>query len=68
MALRWKFWRRADRKSAVAPAEPAAPSPTNGWMPLTSARELLGLQRVVGNQAVLELLAVREARSQVKSD
>jgi hypothetical protein len=40
----------------------------NGWMPLTSARELLGLQRVVGNQAVLELLAVRKAENRVKSD
>jgi hypothetical protein len=64
MNLRWKFWQRADRKPPAEPAMPAATSPTSGWMPLTSARELLGLQRVVGNQAVLELLALRKDESQ----
>jgi hypothetical protein len=41
---------------------PAQP-PATGWAPLVSSRELLGLQRVVGNQAVLERLALREAAS-----
>lgn len=62
MKLRWKFWRRVDRKRPAEPATPAAP-----WMPLTSAREIIGLQRVVGNQAVLELLAVRKAEGRPKA-
>jgi hypothetical protein len=30
------------------------------WVPLSSSKELLGLQRIIGNQAVLELLAFRQ--------
>ena len=57
MNLRWKFWRRTqDRSPAVLP-------PTDSWLPLASARELLGLQRVIGNPAVLDLLALRERQS-----
>jgi hypothetical protein len=67
MNLRWKFWRRSANKRPAEPATPAAQPPTQppiaGWGPLYSARELLGLQRVVGNQAVLELLAIRKASS-----
>lgn len=37
-------------------------------MPLTSARELIGLQRVVGNQAVLELIAVKKAEGRQRPD
>jgi len=60
MSIRWKFWRRADSKRAAAPATAPASPQANEWMPLTTARELLGLQRVVGNQAVLALLAGRK--------
>ena len=63
MKLRWKFWRRSAVKRPAEPATPATRPPTAGWGPLYSPRELLGLQRVAGNQAVLELLAIRKVGS-----
>jgi hypothetical protein len=59
--LRWKFWRRNKHTAtAVVPTpEPALPV-----SPFTSGKELLGLQRTIGNQAVLELLALRQHRTQ----
>jgi len=56
MTLRWKFWKRfkVDQSSPV----PEAPKST-AWPPLMSRRELIALQRTIGNQAVLEFLASR---------
>lgn len=62
MNLQWKFWRRT-RDESPAPPPAVAPPQTAGWLPLASTRELLGLQRVIGNQAVLDLLALRTPRS-----
>jgi hypothetical protein len=59
MSLSWKFWKR---NQTVPPALPAAQvqQPRDAWLPLSSSKELLGLQRIIGNQAVLELLASRQ--------
>jgi hypothetical protein len=56
VTLRWKFWKREKRKDSPLP-EPQQSA--GAWLPMMSSRELLGLQRVIGNQAVLELIAVR---------
>jgi hypothetical protein len=62
MNLSWKFWKR---NQAMAPAQPATPEqqPPAAWLPLSSSKELVGLQRIIGNQAVLELLASRQNQS-----
>lgn len=70
--MRWNFWKRrnnADESSdAFAKArgelgeQPADDSATN--TPLLNARsatELMGLQRLVGNQAVLQMVRARPA-------
>jgi hypothetical protein len=56
VTLRWKFWKREKRKDSPLPDLQQRAS---AWLPMMSSRELLGLQRVIGNQAVLELIAVR---------
>jgi hypothetical protein len=58
MKLQWQFWRRAKAEvnGSQAQSQPQAIS----WQPLASSRELLGLQRMVGNQAVLQLLMARK--------
>jgi hypothetical protein len=65
MSLSWKFWKR---NQPMPPALSAAPvqQPPDVWLPLSSSKELLGLQRIIGNQAVLELLASR--RNQLAAD
>ena len=63
MSLHWKFWKR-NRHGATEPVmAPAPPIPSAAWFPLTSSKELLGLQRIIGNQAVLQLLAPRIKQS-----
>lgn len=65
MSLRWKFWKRSKHEAtepAMAPV-PAPSLPSAPWFPLTSSKELLGLQRIIGNQAVLQLLAPRIKQS-----
>jgi hypothetical protein len=69
----WKFWKRKNKKAMNEPTFPATPSPqippgsepeVAGWLLLaSSAKEILGLQQLIGNQAVLRLLAADKARS-----
>jgi hypothetical protein len=59
MSLSWKFWKRKQTVPAALPAAPVQ-QPLDTWLPLSSSKELLGLQRIIGNQAVLELLASRQ--------
>jgi hypothetical protein len=63
--MEWKFWRRKSKgeldgtsRNARTPAE----SPFAQLAKTYGQRELIALQRVVGNQAVLKLLGVRENR------
>lgn len=58
MSLSWKFWKRNRTMPPALPAAPVQQAPDT-WLPLSSSKELLGLQRIIGNQAVLELLASR---------
>ena len=66
--MHWKFWERKgkDEKagrdfataSASMPKAFGAEGEGVGWFPLAgSAREILGLQQLIGNQAVVRLLA-----------
>jgi hypothetical protein len=59
MSRSWKFWKRNQTEPSALPAAPAM-QPLETWAPLSSSKELLGLQRIIGNQAVLELLAFRQ--------
>jgi hypothetical protein len=58
--MRWAFWRRNRKKNDKAPEiidalEKYTPRQFPLFMP-SSASELLGLQRLIGNQAVLRML------------
>lgn len=64
MNCHWKFWKRA-QKEDHAPAQEAVQEQGTAWFGLMSSRELLGLQRVIGNQAVLELMKVQTRMSSV---
>lgn len=60
--MEWRFWRRGNgKKSRKADAPAIAPSPQNSNslfpLPAPSVKEILGLQQLIGNQAVLQLLA-----------
>ena len=58
--MRWAFWRRSEKQNNDPPEVSSAPAQnTPSQFPLftpTSASELLGLQRLIGNQAVLRML------------
>ncbi|HKV78342.1 MAG TPA: hypothetical protein VJP02_09395 [Candidatus Sulfotelmatobacter sp.] len=58
--MRWAFWRRNKKKNNEAPELiDALEKNTQCQFPLftpTSTSELLGLQRLIGNQAVLRML------------
>ena len=71
--MHWKFWQRQskdeirDREIAAASFPPqkfvGAEPEGIGWLPLAgSAREILGLQQLIGNQAVVRLLAPEKPR------
>jgi hypothetical protein len=55
--LQWKFWTRSKKKSAPSPTEEDL---ARSWQPPLTAVDVVGLQRIVGNQAVLALLAARD--------
>jgi len=66
--MSWRFWKRKNRKHSSQQGAPSSPicsreSPPFGpegfgWPGVVcNAEEILGLQRLIGNQAVLELLA-----------
>jgi len=57
--MQWKFWKRKKGKEDSAAKRDAAPQDANPRFPLlttSSATELLGLQRLIGNQAVLRMV------------
>jgi hypothetical protein len=68
LKMHWKFWKRGDKKkdgnpdqSAVAqPGEDGKASPA--LQAAASAKEILGLQKLIGNQAVLQIMG-RNANS-----
>jgi len=71
--MHWKFWQRKSKKGKHDQENAAASSLTQkpvrgemegiGWLPLAgSAREILGLQQLIGNQAVVRLLAPEKPR------
>jgi hypothetical protein len=68
MSISWKFWKRVPTAPLALPAAPVQQQPQAPWLPLSSSKELLGLQRIIGNQAVLELLAARENRAAAATD
>jgi hypothetical protein len=61
----WKFWRRKTKREWDGPggnARTPAESPFAQLARTYGQREVIALQRVVGNQAVLKLLGVREIK------
>jgi hypothetical protein len=62
MNLSWKFWKR-NQAMARTPSAPPEQQLQAAWLPLSSSKELVGLQRIIGNQAVLELLVSRQNQS-----
>jgi len=62
--MQWKFWRRKTKKGARETdglPRTTKPPADNQGVPVSplalSVRDVLGLQRLVGNQAVLRILA-----------
>jgi hypothetical protein len=57
--MQWRFWKRGKKKNADESAtEPlCADAGAFTWPASAGAKEILGLQQLVGNQAVLRLLA-----------
>lgn len=67
--MQWKFWqrwRKGSRKDDARGPESAAlteekdSSPVSSLLSQSSAQEILGLQRLVGNQAVLQMVTPRK--------
>jgi len=62
----WKFWQRKNGRSGwnrppLSSREAPPALQPSGWMLFGSgAGEILGLQQLIGNQAVLKLLAVEK--------
>lgn len=61
--MQWKFWRRKAKKGAPEadglPQTTKPPADNQGvpvWPLALSVKDVLGLQRLVGNQAVLRIL------------
>jgi hypothetical protein len=56
----WKFWKRGNKRKPDTPAvAETGPQEQHSRFPLltaSSATELLGLQRLIGNQAVLRMV------------
>ena len=69
--MNWRFWRRGGKKKdADEPALEQSRAEVNeapGWPANAGAREILGLQQLVGNQAVLRLLAKDSNGTHAKS-
>ena len=64
--MQWKFWRRKGKRELDGPSRNArtlADTPFAQLAKTYGQRELIALQRVVGNQAVLKLLGVQDSRS-----
>jgi len=66
--MQWKFWKRRNKadwhldEREKTPTESGEPPKDKGpSLNARSATELLGLQRLVGNQAVLQMVRVRPA-------
>lgn len=58
--MEWEFWKR--RKRPKKPKGPAVQMMPPDWrtvssLPVSTVREVLGLQQLIGNQAVLRILA-----------
>lgn len=57
--MSWKFWQRWLRRGSKgeARAEDRQPSAFSVLLSHSSPQEILGLQKLIGNQAVLRILA-----------
>jgi len=69
--MQWKFWRRGDKENRKADTSSVAqsPEPDSIVPPLPApgtVKELLGLQRLIGNQAVLQILAPNQRDAKAK--
>jgi hypothetical protein len=65
LTKRWKFWKRAGKREVTEPLPPE-PNPAPEWPTSMSAKEILGLQQLIGNQAVLQMLGKVSNSTQVK--
>jgi hypothetical protein len=56
--MQWRFWRRGKKRDPDDTAlERVEANAGPAWPASAGAKEILGLQQLVGNQAVLRLLA-----------
>jgi hypothetical protein len=58
--MQWRFWRRGKKRDVDDAALEQLRAEANAgpaWPASAGAKEILGLQQLVGNQAVLRLLA-----------
>ena len=72
MKMQWKFWRRGDKENRKADTSSVAqsPEPDSIVPPLPApgtVKELFGLQRLIGNQAVLQILAPNQRDAKVRA-
>jgi hypothetical protein len=64
--LRWRFWTWAGKSKVTEPSK--APQDQKGapeWPAAVNAKEILGLQQLIGNQAVLQMLGRGSNSAQV---
>ena len=69
--MQWNFWKRRDKENREADGSSVAqrPEPDSIVPPLPApgtVKELLGLQRLIGNQAVLQILAPNQRDAKAK--
>lgn len=68
--MNWRFWRHGGKKSdadeSALGQSRADANAMAGWPANAGTKEILGLQKLVGNQAVLRLLAKDSNATQVK--
>ncbi len=57
--MEWRFWKRRWRRKAERASTARITSQERGVprLPVSTVREVLGLQQLLGNQAVLRILA-----------
>lgn len=69
--MKWRICRRGGRKKGEDESAPdqsgADAHVVRAWPASAGAKEILGLQQLVGNQAVLRLLAKDSSGAQVKA-
>jgi hypothetical protein len=67
--MQWRFWRRGKKRDvddAALEHSSAEATVALAWPASAGAKEILGLQQLVGNQAVLRLLSKDSTHAKIQ--